>query len=676
MTTRASQVTVTPAIRRMVRALVFAALLAAALILTWLVYRPGLSGVFLFDDFNNLAALGATGPIDHWATFWRYITSGVADPIGRPLTMLSFLIDAQNWPADPWSFKYTSVLIHLLNGALLIWAMLALGRRAGLDERRSAYAAVLGAAFWLLHPLFVSTTLYIVQREAMLPATFTFCGLLCWCKGRDRLDDGRTFAAWVWMIAGTGLCTLLAILCKANGALLPLFIAVAELTVLRSPVNRAQVAWTSRRQRLALLGVPILLLVLGMLAEIPSATRSAAEGRPWTIGQRLLTEPRVLLDYLRLLWLPRATSFGLFNDQVQASSDWLHPWTTLPSVVAVLGLCVFGWCLRKHRPILAFAILFYFAGQIMESTFLPLELAFEHRNYLPAAFIFWPLAVWATDSRGSMRIARSALAGLLVVLVASLTLSRASVWGNAAKQVLIWGRINPDSGRAQAYAAAAEQANGRFADAIRRLRTAVSKHPNDLQLTLNLASAECRTGLITPETWHSVHSSLEHTTDSTDLMYNWFLETIPKAQEHQCVGLTLDALRRALTAARVNPKFEHQPGRQQNYEHIAGLIDLATDRPQQALDDFDAALAASPNPGTALNQAAKLGASGYSIYGLRHLDFAQTQLPHAKTDFGMPSIHSWVLQRQHYWQHETAYLRTILTSDAAARRDKPDSPAG
>src|SRR6185369_4769326 len=127
---------------------------------------PGLRGGFLFDDFANLPALGAFGPIDNVATFLYYITSGSADPTGRPLALLSFLIDARNWPADPAPFKRTNLLLHLLNGALLGWLLLRLGKALALDATRATIAAVFGSALWLLHPLLVSTVLYIVQREA------------------------------------------------------------------------------------------------------------------------------------------------------------------------------------------------------------------------------------------------------------------------------------------------------------------------------------------------------------------------------------------------------------------------------------------------------------------------------------------------------------------------------
>src|SRR6185437_6395305 len=104
-----------------------AAALIMLLIVAWLVYHPGLSGDFLFDDFGNLPAIGSTVPVDNWATFWRYITSGDADITGRPLTLLTFLIDACNWPASPYPFKVTNVILHLINGALLAWVLWKLG---------------------------------------------------------------------------------------------------------------------------------------------------------------------------------------------------------------------------------------------------------------------------------------------------------------------------------------------------------------------------------------------------------------------------------------------------------------------------------------------------------------------------------------------------------------------
>ncbi|HSR64860.1 MAG TPA: tetratricopeptide repeat protein, partial [Xanthomonadaceae bacterium] len=212
--------------------------LLALLFATWLAYAPGLSGGFLFDDYVNLDALGATGPVHDGAAFWRYLTSGSADPIGRPLALLSFLLDGRDWPADPAPFLRTNLFLHLANGALLFALLRLLGRRLDGPGARTEAIALFAAGLWLLHPLFVSTTLYIVQREAMLPATFTLLGLLAWVHGRTRLDAGARRAGLAWMLGGLALGTALAMLSKANGILLPLLAWVLEATVLRAGAAR------------------------------------------------------------------------------------------------------------------------------------------------------------------------------------------------------------------------------------------------------------------------------------------------------------------------------------------------------------------------------------------------------------------------------------------------------
>ncbi|HEX5313454.1 MAG TPA: hypothetical protein VFX38_00900, partial [Gammaproteobacteria bacterium] len=95
-------------------------------------YSSGLAGPFLLDDMANLPALGAWGPVNNAATLVTYLTSGIAGPTGRPLALASFLMDAHNWPANPWPFKFTGLLFHLLNGVLLAALLVRLSRLRGL----------------------------------------------------------------------------------------------------------------------------------------------------------------------------------------------------------------------------------------------------------------------------------------------------------------------------------------------------------------------------------------------------------------------------------------------------------------------------------------------------------------------------------------------------------------
>jgi hypothetical protein len=205
----------------------------ASLALCAAAYWPGLSGGFIFDDFVNLSSLGAYGPIDDLRTLLFYLSSGIADPTGRPVAVASFLLDARDWPADPWPFKRTNLLLHLLNGALLgrvLWRLedwLDRGKR-GLPAARRGWAAWLGATLWLVHPLFVSTTLYVVQRHAMLPLTFVLLALLAWDRACLAFLRDAPRAGWAWSLCGAWPAFLLAGLSKANGLLAPLLVLLVH----------------------------------------------------------------------------------------------------------------------------------------------------------------------------------------------------------------------------------------------------------------------------------------------------------------------------------------------------------------------------------------------------------------------------------------------------------------
>lgn len=649
-------------------------------VVVWLAYLPGLHGDFLFDDYGSLPALGANGPVTHWATFWRYVTSGTADPTGRPLAMLTFLLDAHNWPANPFPFKRTNLILHLLNGALLYALLNKLGSLLTIDARRVRLAALLGCALWLLHPLLASTTLYIVQREAMLAATSAMTGLLLWLHGRQQLFNGKWIAGTIWSVLGLGGFTLVGMLSKANGALLPLYALLIEVIILtpRRPIPFGAARRTHQAAMIAFAAIPAAALfgyvvwtgVQGLWVGGPVGTR------PWSIGQRLLTEPRVLMDYLKLLWLPRPFSSGLFNDQYIASTSWLHPATTLPAILGVLVLIGVAWWQRRRHPALALAVLFYFAGQLLESTSIPLELYFEHRNYTPALLMFWPLGLWLADTR-SQRLLKVALMIALPLTLAGMTHARAEVWGNVRMQGLIWARINPGSPRAQANAAEIEMGQGHPQAAIHRLDTLLAAHPDQSQLAFNLIDARCLMGGVHPADIEAARKAMQGTANAGTLFVRWFDRALPMAVAGSCRGLTPANLLTLIDAGLENPKLA-AAGPQQDLTYLHGRVALAEHQPELALTDFTHALDLSIRPAMALQAAATLGAAGYPTQGLHLLDhYRQVQGQHASPGLGMPMLHAWVLRRQHYWPRELARLHATLVKQAGkqALSDQPQTNA-
>lgn len=652
----------------MFRPLLFLCLLLAVTGLTWWAYAPGLSGAFLFDDFNNLGQLGAYGRVNNLNSLLLYLSSGNADPTGRPLALLTFLIDANDWPADPESFKRTNILLHLLNGLLLVWVLLRLSRKLRIEERHAQAAALLGAALWMLHPFFVSTTLYVVQREAMLPATFTLLAILLWLSGRERLLHRRR-GGLPLLFASALACTVLATLCKANGILLPVLLLSMEWTLLRH--GNEATADTGRlsdfkRVRLLLLGLPSGIVAAWLLSQTPAIlSHGHAGARPWSVAQRLITEPRVLCDYLKLLWFPRANGASIFNDGFSVSRALLHPWTTLPALIAIVALTWLGFALRRRHPAAAFAILFYLAGQLLESTLIPLELYFEHRNYLPALPMFWPLALWLTGT-GPLRGLRLALSGLLPLLLLALCHARAGIWGTPLQQALLLARADEDSPRAQANAASYEAATGRPAQAIARLLQAIDKMPSEPQLAINLINAECAAGGVDSRAIKLAEDAFSNNHEQSELVQNWLNGAIDNAALASCRGLDFPAVSKLIAAVEQNPYYSKGPGHRHDILDLHGRMTLAQGDGEAALNAFASSLAAYPTPDGALLQAALLGAAGFPALGARHLEYYKTLTPADRGLHGMPAIHAWLLQRDGYWTTELNRLQNQLLSDAAS----------
>ncbi|MBE9562730.1 MAG: hypothetical protein IMF12_07715, partial [Proteobacteria bacterium] len=144
------------------------------LLITGWLYWQGLYGIFIFDDVPNLQELANVGQFG--SSIMQFITEGEAGSLGRPVSLLTFALQADSWPFYPWDFKYVNLMIHLLNGCLIFWIVIFITRF--LELKHHVLLALLTASVWLLHPLQVSTVLYVIQRMTQLATLFTLVGIL------------------------------------------------------------------------------------------------------------------------------------------------------------------------------------------------------------------------------------------------------------------------------------------------------------------------------------------------------------------------------------------------------------------------------------------------------------------------------------------------------------------
>lgn len=439
----------------------FAAVLGACLWVSW----PALSGPFLFDDIPNLQHLSSLEGKLTWASITQYMSLFASEP-GRPLSMLSFVINDFAWPSDPRSFKYTNLLLHLLNGVVIFGLARSLAS-SRFDGKPAAIAGLLVMAAWVLHPIQLSTSMLVIQRMTQLAALFAFAGL--WSYSALVSRSNSTTAA-VLAVCGLGTGTVLATLCKENGALVPLLAMVLNATLLRGSID---VKATLPRKILHLgCGLPTLALVFAIAWKWNSITNYGI--RDFGMGERVLTECRVLLDYLFRIVVPTVRGSGIYHDDFPVSSSLFDPITTLPAVFAVCAAIVLSITQLRRFPIAAFGLLWFFAAHALESTVFPLEIYFEHRNYLP---MFGPLLALAL---GAVSLARRHRGAVLLIVAwisfaAWLTWLQAPLWGDRNLLTATWAIEHPNSPRAIQQYADSLYRSGRYAEAAATLLDAYDR---------------------------------------------------------------------------------------------------------------------------------------------------------------------------------------------------------
>ena len=416
-------------------------LLIILLVIVYLVYSPGLTGGFLFDDYPNLQDMGDYGGIKDWESFKSFVFNGHSGPLGRPVSLASFLLDYNSWPSKAEWFKATNLKIHLICGLLLCWLVLHLMRLFGRTEKCAVWIALLSSAIWLLHPFLLSTTFYVVQRMAQLATLFMFAGLAGYLYGRLLLVQGRGLAAYFWMTISLTLGTFLAVFSKENGILLPLLAWVIEICI-------SHKIKPDRRWQWVFLGLPTVVIVAYLGSRV-NLSDNPWPNRAFNQPERLLSEARIFWEYVYYLFVPQIEGKGLFQDGFNISRGLLDPPTTLLSVLALFALFALGVLSRKKYPLLAVAILFFMASHLIESTLLSLELYFEHRNYPGAGLIFLPLAAFLVESTRLGNSSKSLIAGAIIVVLSFLTYQRAILWSNSLELEKYWALSSPESPRAQ-----------------------------------------------------------------------------------------------------------------------------------------------------------------------------------------------------------------------------------
>jgi len=575
--------------------------LFALLVCPVLVYLPGLDGPFLFDDYPNIVGneFIKISSLDV-QSLMASAFSMESGALRRPVAMLSFALNYYfaETVDRALPFKVTNLAVHVCT-ALIVFALIRLVLfRAFAVHRDNEWNGALAvsrvtllagavALWWAIHPIQLTTVLYVVQRMAGLSGLFSLLALYCYMCARSAMIDARMKRAALLFFA-TMVSMAIALFSKENAILVPVFALLLEWLLFQHP--KLQRWWGSASSKVRTLFWAVLLVLVAIAAYLVlDFAQAGYVYRSFTLTERVLTEARVLVMYLFLILVPRISGFGLYHDDIIVSQSLISPSTTILAFALIIVLLVVAVAARRRHPVLTLGIAWFFVAHSLESTVLALELVHEHRNYVAS---IGPLLV---VGYGIELLTRLRPLRLLSVVVCTLALAlglstatRAAGWADLHSLSAIEVIYHPRSARAHVQHAASLFQQKHFVASIEALERAIELDPREpgYQLMQHLNAAYIGQSL--------GPAAIQRTLETLDsprktVLTDGTLRTIAACLKSQCRILVtpMESWLRTVMAARAGSDLSV-------HHHFLGQTLLAQSRAEEAITELQRSIEIDP----------------------------------------------------------------------------------
>ncbi len=452
-----------------------------------LAYANSFRGVFLLDDFGHIVtseSIKSIGPLSvHLADF-------------RPLVHFTLAINYAISEKNVWSYHAFNLAVHLASALTLFAILRVTPHRTARDEQTRSPTPILSsrmafaiALLWTIHPIQTQAVTYIIQRGESLMGFWYLLVLL----GVNRLH-----------LSGKKWWGGLAVLSCAAGMFTKETMVTAPFVALMYDAVFLAGTWRGAIRRRWPLYVAMcltwgILAYLGLFHDILYGSKKHGVDlgfkvetmTPWTY---LLTQPEVILHYLRLCLWPYPQCFDYGWQPVTKWPDAIVPGTIL---LVLLGATL--WAMVR-RPVIGFLGAWVFVILSPTSSFIPIkDFAFEHRMYLPLATILIAVALaaqWTSRRFGGSTTPRT---GTIVLVIAAVMLGGRTVRRNAdyASASVMWADVvaqRPTHVRAWNYYGVALAVEGRHDEAIRAYEKALAIKPDSDDVHINMGKSLAKAG--------------------------------------------------------------------------------------------------------------------------------------------------------------------------------------
>ena len=162
----------------------------------------------------------------------------------HPITAITYLIDVSLFGVDSGAMHLFNAVIHSINGVWLFLFLMLLYKkniskevgtsenicntRVCKDSHTHIIVAIVGALFWVLHPLRVEVVAWVASRKDVMCMFFMLPGLMAHLYGKRTGSKKH--------IVISTICFLLAFLCKPTSVVYPLLAMILEFVETRNIV--------------------------------------------------------------------------------------------------------------------------------------------------------------------------------------------------------------------------------------------------------------------------------------------------------------------------------------------------------------------------------------------------------------------------------------------------------
>lgn len=446
------------------------------------VYANSLTAPFIFDDEFLSREVAQKN-------FYQLVHPGISG--FRPLYKLSIALNYHLNGTHVWSYHLVNILIHAIN---TIWVFIIVEKTLllpcfeGRFKGSARWLGLLSALFWGLHPLNTQAVTYISQRCEIMMAMFYLLTLLCLIKVHEHRDSKAWQAAAI-------MCLFCGFISKEAMISAPLILVIYDRLFLKKTFKAV---FTDHRVFYvgmgAVLLMPFLYLTMkGQLSDYLSYLTGRHNISTW---HYLLTQPAVVLHYLKLSFLPTGLCF-----------DYLWPiephlvHALLPISFWLLLAALLAYLLVK-RTFIGFPLLFFAVNILPRSSIIvSTNAAVEYRMYLPliGVIVFTVLCIYSLLKTHWIQPALNGKLLLMVPTVAIIALgvltfrrnqvyhSKYTLWRDTVSKA-------PDNYRALNYLGIELSRKRQMAGAQTCFEKALKLKPGNIISLTNLGNIKAETG--------------------------------------------------------------------------------------------------------------------------------------------------------------------------------------